>query len=87
MAAKRISEERLKLFGPDLPIDLQAALKGDDVPVAWVFGLPLNLGECGAYQAFQAGCETNFHRDLLKAWQVKMALVHGTWVMERFRFD
>jgi hypothetical protein len=51
-------------------------------PIAFMFGLPLNARETMAFMAHEAGTHTDEQRDLLVAWRVKMALVHGTWVNE-----
>jgi hypothetical protein len=55
-------------------------------PVAFLFDLPLMFDEAFAFSNVEAGCPTDRDREILRAWAVKMTLVHGTWVEERCRF-
>jgi hypothetical protein len=56
-------------------------------PVAYLFGqLPLMLNEAYAVSNVEAGVDTPADHAVLRAWLVKMILVHGTWVGERCAF-
>jgi hypothetical protein len=55
-------------------------------PVAYVHGLPLDLSEACAFQAFQAGVQTPADTQTLAAWRVKMVMIHGYGVTEKLAF-
>jgi hypothetical protein len=57
--------------------------------VAFMFGdgrLALNPTEAYAVSNLQAGTITAQDRAILRAWLVKMTLLHGTWVEEECAF-
>ena len=67
---------------------IRHGLERDDYTmVSTLFGLPMTLAEALSYSDLQAGCATERQRSLLKAWLVKMTLLHGTWVSDLIRFD
>lgn len=60
------------------------AMGSPDKPMAYIFDLPLNTREALAYMAVSADAYSEEQRAIVKAWVVKMTLVHGSWVAERF---
>jgi hypothetical protein len=59
----------------------------DGRPVAYLFGeLPMMAAEAYAFSNLEAGTPTEHDLAILRAWLVKMTLVHGTWVADRCPF-
>jgi len=78
---------RLRLNDPQRRLlPLHSEFNAADM-TATLFGLPLTHSEALSYSALQAGCATDHQRDLLKAWLVKMTLLHGTWVSDLIGMD
>lgn len=67
-------------------IDLMALVK-DDKPVAYLLELPLNAAEALAYMAYSTDVYSGEQLAILRAWRVKMTLLHGTWVAQQIDFD
>lgn len=51
-------------------------------PVAFVANLPLDWMEAMAWSDAEAKVAGHAQLELLRAWKVKMALIHGSWVMD-----
>lgn len=77
MAALRLRPAGAR--GHELTDDIVAAHFPDDKPIAFMFGLPMNAREALAYMSYEADTAAPLQLDILKAWKVKMTLVHGSW--------
>jgi hypothetical protein len=52
------------------------------VAVAFVYDLPLDWMEAMAWSDMEGNVAGEAQKALLRAWKVKMALIHGSWVLD-----